>query len=814
MNLHSFRCLEYTTILELVAELASSPLGREECLKTVPAGEEELVKLHQMQVKEVRDLEKTEGSLPIFDIFDLRPYLEMLKARGAVLGVSELLEIKKTLSSVQRLRSWESKCVRFYPNIKALLSELVSLDELHELLKNSISDWGTIKDSASPKLRNIRKKLNALRDEISAHFASLFSRKGMDRVFHDRVISVRNNRFVVAVRSESKGLVKGIIHDVSQSGATVYLEPLELVSLNNTWNELHQAQKNEERKVLARLSDRVREHSWEISRNLEMLGVLDAVRAKARFGEIIGGRTAEISEKELKLKNAYHPLLLLQHLSAKTPHILPESLKEKLVSPRSSPVPYTDPVPISLALTPECRTLIISGPNAGGKTVTLKTTGLLSLMNQSGIPVPVDEGSKFKIFQGIYVDIGDEQDIKTNLSTFSARVENLKVILQSISDESLVLLDELGTGTDPAEGASLALATIEYLKDKGAWTLVTTHFHVLKAYGSISEGVENVSVSFDELSGKPTYKLHFGLSGTSNAFDIARRHGFPGAVLERAKILLEKSEGGNNRLLSELERVQRETEALRNELEEERNRVRELREKLEEEREKLESDRHEILREAFNDARKVIENTESEFRKLLRRFRKEGLREAPRIKHEIAVIKKLATEKLKPRKPVSAEETRLRGKVKVGRPVKILSFNKVGKLLRLSPERNFAEVQIGNLQVRVSPDDLIPCLGGKSPGKMQDDKKQAFRFPLPSRVSKELNLVGKTVEEAIEELDKAIDAAILAGIEEISIIHGHGTGRLRAGIHSYLDTNPQVSNYYFPELRMGGRGVTIVELKG
>ncbi len=814
MNLHSFRCLEYSTILDLLAELAASPLGREECLNTLPATDQEAVRLYHMQVKEIGELESSEGPLPLFDIFDIRPQLKLVQARGSVLDTNELLEIKKTLGAMQRLRSWRDRCDQFYPNVRDIFSEIIPLDDLFASLDNSISEWGTVKDSASARLRDIREKLNALRERINSSFDSLFTKKGIGHIFQDRVISVRNNRFVVAVRSDSKGMIKGIIHDVSQSKATVYLEPLELVSLNNEWNELHQAEKAEERKILARLSAMVRENSRSINRNLEVLGKLDALRAKARFGKITRGRTPEISENEMRFRNAYHPLLLLQYLARSNSDKLPESLKNELGSSPIPSVPVPEPVPISLTLTPQCRAIIISGPNAGGKTVTLKTVGLLSLMNQSGIPVPVGEGSRFKIFEGIYVDIGDEQDIQTHLSTFSARVENLKDILQSVSGDCLVLLDELGTGTDPSEGAALALAIIEHLCEKRAWFLVTTHFHTLKAYGAVTDGIENASVSFDENTGKPTFQLKFGLSGTSNAFEIARHYGFPATVLERARVFLDQDDRGRNQVLSRLEEVQRRSQEVRDELEKEREYIRALKAEIESERRKIEDRKNEILKDAAKNARKIIDNAESEFRRLLSEFRKEGLREAPRIKHQIAVIKKSATKKLRPQKSLSRNEANLRGKVAEGELVKILSCDKVGRLVRLLPGRNLAEVQVGNIQVQVPPAELLPYSAKGTSEKRGDKKRVALRFPLPKQVPEEVNLVGKTVEEAIEELDKIIDSAILAGVEKITIIHGHGTGRLRAGIHSYLDSNPQVSNFYFPELRMGGRGVTVVELKG
>ncbi len=814
MNPHSFQCLEYHTILEILADLAISPLGREECLKITPSRDPELTKTWQRQVKEIGELENSEGDLPLSGIFDLRYHLKVLGAQGATLDAHAFLEIKNTLSVVSRLWKWRKKCDRFYPNIRNLFSKLIPLDELYHEIDKSVSEWGTIKDSASSELRSIRKKLNALRHKINASFNSLFEKKTLGHIFQDRVISVRNNRFVVAVRSESKGVIKGIIHDASQSGATVYLEPLELVSLNNEWNELHQAEKIEEKKILARLSNDVRKRRNQILKNLKTLGTIDSIRARARFGTILNGRAPEISRGTTELKEAYHPLLLLQHRARQKDGNIPETLKKKLVPPLDSKASVPDPVPISLSLTPECRTLIISGPNAGGKTVTLKTLGLLSLMNQSGIPVPVSEGSRFKIFNKIFVDIGDEQDIQTHLSTFSARVQNIRTILESVNEDSLVLLDELGTGTDPTEGAALALAIVDYLRENGVWTLVTTHYHALKAYGAITPGVENVSVSFDEATGKPTFRLQFGLSGTSNAFEIAMQHGFPAFILERAKSFLKENELAGNRVLSQLEEVQRATVAIKEELEREKKYVELLKKDIENRHEELEKKKNLILEEALENARKIINSAEREFEKLLRRFRKEGLKEAPRIKHEIAVLKQRTTKELKPPRSLSLKERKLRGKVKEGGLVRILSCQKVGKLIRLSKDKKLAEVQVGNMQIQVSPTDLVPIAGEVSSVRSSGNRKTPIHFPMPSQVPREINVVGKTVEEALKEVDKAIDSAILAGIEEITIIHGHGTGRLRSGIHSYLDSNPQVSNFYFPEMRYGGSGVTVVELKG
>jgi len=814
MNPHSLRCLEYQTILDLLADLAVSPLGRDECLKTTPSANVELITISHRQVKEIGELESAEGALSLSSVHDIRPHLKTLQVRGATLDANALLEIKKTIHTVSLLYRWKNKCDKYYPNVRELFSGLVPLEELYRKINESVSDWGTIKDSASPELQKIRKKLHTLREKINANFGSLFERKGIAHIFQDRVISVRNNRFVVPVRAESKGVIKGIIHDASQSGATVYLEPLELVSLNNEWNELHQAEKAEERRILANLSNEVRENSEQIEANLELLGKIDCIRAKARLGKIINGIVPELSNTDFKLNDAYHPLLLLQYLAQQGSELMPDSFKKKLILPLKPGLKVPKPVPISLVLTPACHTLIISGPNAGGKTVTLKTVGLLSLMNQSGIPVPVKEGSLFRVFEGIFVDIGDEQDIQTHLSTFSARVQNLRVILESVTSDSLVLLDELGTGTDPTEGAALALAILEHLKEQGIWTLVTTHFHMLKAYAAITPEVENVSVSFDEATGQPTFRLQFGLSGTSNAFDIAMHHGFPGFILEKAKNFLKKNELEGNRVLGELEALQRATAAIKDELENEKRSVKLLKERLEEEHERLVREKNKVLLDASEKARKIINQAEKEFRKLLTQLRKEGLRKAPRIKHDIAVIKHRTTQELKPHETVSLKEDRLRGQVEVGEQVKIISCKKIGKLVRISRDKKIAEVQVGKLQIKVPPADLVPHSSRSTFRKTVQKHDNCLRFPVPSNVTREVNVVGKTVEEAIEELDKVIDSAILAGIDEITVIHGHGTGRLRAGIHSYLDSNPQVSNFYFPELRQGGRGVTVVELKG
>ncbi len=811
MNPHTLRCLEYHTILELLAELAVSPLGREECLNTRPTNNVDDILESHRQVKEIRELEASEGELPLGEIHDLRPYLQSVRVEGTILAPTAFLEIKKTLHTVNLLYSWKEKCNRFYPNVRRLFSQLTPLNDLYLVLNESISDWGTIKDSASTRLREIRTRLNSLRERINRSFDSLFERKGIGHVFQERIISVRNNRFVVPVRAESKGVIKGIIHDVSQSGATVYMEPLELVSLNNQWSELHQAEKLEEKKILARLTDEVKGKVDQIGENLQVLARIDCTCAKGRFGAIMSGRAPEMSDKIFRLSDAYHPILLLQYMAAKNHDLLPESLKKRLVSSADEKRKVPVPIPISLELIPECRMLIISGPNAGGKTVALKTVGLLALMNQSGIPVPVNEGSQFRVFEKVFVDIGDEQDIQTHLSTFSARVENLKLILESFSDNSLVLLDELGTGTDPAEGAALALAVVDYLKEQGAWTIVTTHYHALKAYGAVNVGIENASVSFDETTGKPTYKLRYGFSGTSNAFDIAMNHGFPALVLEKAKKFMRESEREGYHVLSKLEQLRETTENLQNDLEKELANVRRIKDQVEAERNQIRSRKNEIMENALSRAKDIIKDAEQNFQRLLRELRKEGLQSASRIKHDIAVIKHRTTNELKPEKVHLAEECELRGQVKVGDSVKILTCKKVGKLVRLSRDKKIAEVQAGNMRIKVAPSELIPWNSKKS--SVDSRQQKATFFPLPNRVSNEINVVGKTVEEAIKEVDKVIDSAILAGIDKITIIHGHGTGRLRAGIHSYLDSNPQVANFYFPELRLGGRGVTVVQLK-
>jgi len=615
------------------------------------------------------------------------------------------------------------------------------------------------------------------------------------------------------VRSDQKGVLHGIIHDSSQSKATIYLEPLSIVPLNNEWSEQQRAEKEEEQRILLKLAGEVRINSDDIFFNLKVLTQIDCLAARAKIGEILQARFPEISEADLRLKESYHPLLLLQYSAERKPGIFPRAMENQLLSKSGANGVMTPrPVPISLSLSPESTALIISGPNAGGKTVTLKTTGLLCLMFQSGIPVPVGEGSSFPIFQNIFVDIGDEQNLKAHLSTFSARIKNFNTILNIVDAHSLVLLDELGTGTDPAEGSALALAILDYLREIGAYTVITTHFQTLKAYGAITEGIQNAAVSFDEKSGRPTFQLIYGYAGASNALEIALQHGLSPVILKKAREYLGKKEQNGQVVLRELERLRTETSEMKEKYEREKREVSRLRIELEKEKEELEREKQHILEDALQVARGKIREVETQFHDLIRFFRKEGLRKSPQVRQQINVMKENIVQDLSPVQHPTVIKPEYRGKMEVGGQVMVTSCRKPGRLLRVFPDKRNAEIQIGAMRLKVSLDDIIPFSGaGRGIEKIPSLRQKPLSIYAVAKP--ELNVIGKNVEEAIQEVDKAIDSAILAGLEQITLIHGHGTGRLRTGLHEYLHSNPQVKNFYFPSLQQGGQGVTIVELK-
>ncbi|GIM47179.1 endonuclease MutS2 [Collibacillus ludicampi] len=785
MNERVLRILEFDKIKHRLMQHASTTMGREKAEALKPSSHFEEVQTWQQATEEGRTVYRLKGLIPLGGIRDIREAVKRASI-GASLNAKELLDIADTVMAGRRLKKFlftiDEEYDQGVPILTGYAAMISDLKELEDEIRECIDQNGEIVDHASPDLRRIRSELRDAHARVKEKLESMIRSSFYQKMLQEPIITIRNDRYCIPVKAEYRGTFGGIVHDQSASGATLFIEPEEVVAINNRVQELEIKEQREIERILAKLSASVGKYTEELQAGLEALAEIDFIHAKAVLAnEMRAAKPILNAQGKIRLKHARHPLL----------------------DPETA-------VPIDVRLGDDFSLLVITGPNTGGKTVTLKTVGLLTLMAMSGLQIPALDGSELSVFDKVFADIGDEQSIEQNLSTFSSHMTNIIDILEQVDFRSLVLFDELGAGTDPTEGAALAMAILDFLVSRGAKTIATTHYSELKAYAYNNEEAINASMEFDVESLRPTYRLLIGVPGRSNAFAISERLGLRQDVIERAKTKLNAEDVQVDDLIRQLEKNQliaekerREAERLRRELEEERA-------KFEAEREKFLQQRERIIELAEEKARTVISKAEREAAEILeelRRMRREA--ELSYKEHELIELKK----KLENAAPTRRERRRLRKasaakEIHPGDTVVVLTFNQKGTVLEVN-ERDVL-VQIGAMKTKVKKDDLQPT----------DQPKQETRPVVtrshqtaPTRVQMDLDLRGETVEEAILEIDKFLDNAVLHGFSEVSIIHGKGTGALRAGVQQFLRKHPQVKSFRPGVHGEGGTGVTIVTLK-
>jgi DNA mismatch repair protein MutS2 len=737
------------------------------------------------EVLELKAVLEAAEDIPIRGLKDLEEVLKRSEVEGSVLSVQELIDIYGQIELSRGLRRFFQKLdPAIAPRIQEKISRLSDQKILEKEILHTVSLKGEILDNASPVLSEIRHQLQAAREKVQTILDHLLHQEEWQPLLQEQLITLRNGRYVLPVKSNYKNQLEGIVHDQSHSRMTIFFEPLQVVAHNNEINLLMGEEKEEEYRILADLSRRVREEIHNLKTDFGILGDLDLLYAKAKFSILLEGVQPSLTEDgKIEMRKARHPLLAFQ--------------KEGRV------------VPIHLQLGDGIKTLVISGANAGGKTVALKTFGLLTLMVQSGIPIPAAEGSQAKVFHEVFALIGDEQDIGENLSTFSSHLLHLNEILEKAGPHSLVLLDEIGVGTDGQEGSALAMGFLDRFREKGASIVVTTHFDRLKAYGYIHPDVENVAVEFDEETLEPRYTLSYGSSGLSNAFLVAEKLGISESVLEKARHYREGGGQETSRVLGILERLKSETERERVELQAMKEEVSAKRERLKELTEQIKRRRQEILAQAEEKAKKSVHAVEEELKEWIRQKKEEraqsNLLRAQVHRREIQAIK----EKFLPssRGNDFAFPT---DRLKIGDRVRIESLRSEGLLLKIEPEDR-VEVMTEKGTVKASLSDIA---------KISDEKATKEETPRPAWTTKgihqapptSLNIIGLTVEDALPMVDRFIDQALLHGLERVQIIHGVGSGRLRDGISKFLRHHQGVKKFGLGEGMKGGAGITIVEL--
>ena len=791
MNQKTLTKLEYHKIIAMLEEQASSFRGRQLCRKLKPMTNLDKINTSQEQTAAAFTRLIKKGRISFSDAAPVEESMKRLEV-GAALGSGELLRILKLLQTAGRVKAYGRHDTQdeLTDCLDAYFEQLEPLTLLANEIERCIISEDEISDDASSTLKHIRRNINNMNDKVHATLTNLVN--GSLRTYlQDPIITMRGDRYCLPVKAECRGNVQGMIHDQSSTGSTLFIEPMAVVKLNNDLKELYAKEQEEIQVILARLSEDAAEYIEEIRTDYRSLTDLDFIFARGRLAlEMNGSRPLFNTEGRIYIREGRHPLLDTRKV-----------------------------VPITISLGKDFTLLIVTGPNTGGKTVSLKTVGLLTLMGQAGLHIPAGDHSELAVFHQVYADIGDEQSIEQSLSTFSSHMTNIVSFLQDVDENSLVLFDELGAGTDPTEGAALATAILSYLHKRGIRAMATTHYSELKVYALSTPGVENACCEFDVESLKPTYRLLIGIPGKSNAFAISSKLGIPDYIIEDAKKRLTEQDVSFEDMMTDLETSKRTIEKEREEIAAYKREIEALKMQTRQKQDKLDEQRERILREAnekanaiLRDAKDVADETIKNFRK----FGKENISAADMEKERERLRKKIkdtsAASTIKAQKPKKAYKP---SDFKLGESVKVLSMNLTGTISSKPDSRGNVTVQMGILrsQVNISDLEIIEDVNPYSPKAMKRTSKGKIKMSKSLSVSPEINLLGKTVDEAVSELDKYLDDALLSHLNSVRVVHGKGTGALRKGIHEYLRRQKHVKSYRLAEYGEGDAGVTIVELK-
>jgi DNA mismatch repair protein MutS2 len=812
MDEKTLQTLEYPKILERLAGYCGFAVSAEKARNLRPVNDIAEARRMLAETREVVELLATNIYLTIGGARDVRASVDLAN-HGGVLTPPELMDIKSTLIAARTLARTFERLGNQYPNLSDIAAQLPPPLGLVDAITRTFSERGEILDSASDKLANIRHDMRIAYDRLMSKMQRMVADPKNAPYLQEALITQRDGRYVLPLRAEFKGRIRSIVHDQSASGATLFVEPLAVVELNNQYRELQLAERDEERRILAALSNQVAMHGYEIDQSVEIIAELDLAFARGKYAEDTRATEPILHPIEgagrAREAGAHHPGSLIRLFQARHPLLDPETV-----------------VPVDVDLDPQTFILVITGPNTGGKTVTLKTVGLLALMAQSGLNIPATAGSEISLFQDIYADIGDEQSIEQSLSTFSSHVTNIVRILDQADSQSLVILDEVGAGTDPQEGAALARALLSHLLGRSITTLVTTHHPELKAFAHATPGVINASVEFDLETLQPTYHLTIGLPGRSNALAIARRLGMPEAIIATARAELNPTDLHAEDLLAEIHRQRDLSRQAREIAEKARREAEGLRAELYERLEAIEDERRTLLEGARAEAEKNLQALQEEIRQAraaLLRARQPA--EALEAIEEKATSLEETVEKPIERRPSAgrsspAVERLLQRSVRLGDKVRLRSLNAQGVVTSLGEAE--AEVQVGVLRVRAKLADLAPLSVEPSPAS--SDRPETTTTPLaPAYQPKseinmsaspglELDLRGQRAEDAIISLDRYLESAYLAGLPWVRIIHGKGTGKLRQVVREALDQHPNVKSYESGGEKEGGDGVTVAKL--
>ena len=794
MNEKVLHTLEYNKILDQLTEYAFSADAKSRCQKLRPITDRAQIEQLQQQTSDALSRLFKYGSLSFSGVTDIRDSLKRLEIGGALSAI-ELLRVCSLLESAKRAKAFaRSQDDNDQPDdsLTSLFAGIEPLTPLCDEIRRCILSEDEIADDASSTLHSIRRSMRGMNDKIRAQMNSMINNTTTRSYLQDTVITMRDGRYCLPVKAEAKSLVPGMIHDQSSTGSTLFIEPMAVVNLNNEYKELQLREQEEIEVILAGLSNLTASYATQLLADYELLTELDFIFARAAFAQTYNGVAPLFNDDgRIHIRKGRHPLL----------------------DPKKV-------VPIDVRLGEDFRLLIVTGPNTGGKTVSLKTVGLLTLMGQSGLHIPASERSELGIFDEVFADIGDEQSIEQSLSTFSSHMVNIIRILEQVNDRSLVLFDELCAGTDPTEGAALAISILSKLHLYGARIMATTHYSELKVYALSTPGVENACCEFDVATLSPTYRLLIGIPGKSNAFAISEKLGLPSDLITDAKGRISKSEGDFEDLIADLAKSRSTIEREQLEINQYKAEIESLKEKLEQKQERLDSSRNKILREANEQAYNILKEAKDVADETIRNFNKYGKAGAPVSEMEKERTKlrgkmDKAAQKMSEQKKASVPNHNVPKKLRIGDSVKVISMNLKGTVHSLPNARGDLYVQMGILRSLVNINDLILLEEDAAPGTKKFQKTSAGKIKMSksASVSTEINLIGKTTDEAIPLLDKYLDDAYLAHLPSVRIVHGKGTGALRNAVQAHLKRLKYVKSFHLGEFGEGDAGVTIAEFK-
>ena len=773
--------LEFYKIVNELIDLSRLENTKEKFLDIDIIKEKSALDKELMLMEEMIDFYKYDDGFELAGLSDIQRFMRNVEVIGSYLSSEDLANLKRNLT-IFRVSKSRAKNVRDkYKNIWQLFANIEEVKDIEQFIDDAVREDGTLKDDASLGLRDVRRQKQNINANIKEKFDDLMNGKDTQKAVSERIITQRNDRFVIAVKTDFKGLIKGIEHDRSATGSTVYIEPLNVVSLNNKLREYEAREREEIRKILLRLTELIRGRKEEILEIKEILEKLDFIDAKTNYGISKKAIIPKIINKEyLKLVEARHPLI-----------------DENVV------------VPINFELGNPESIMLITGPNTGGKTVTLKVAGLLTIMALSGIPIPAGEKTEIGHFQNVLADIGDEQSLEQNLSSFSGHVSKIKDIMEHASSKSLVLMDELGSGTDPMEGAAFAMSIIDYLNKKHVTSIITTHYSEVKAHAFNSTGIKSASMEFDVETLSPTYRLLEGIPGESNALIIARKYGISDEIIENAKTYISEENQKVEEMIKSIKEKNDELETLKAELENSKRELEEQKSDYNQKLTQLENEKNNVIKKAYEEADEYLKNVQAKARSLVDKISKDELKkeEAKSTQRSLNMLRNSFIED----KKKNVKEKKVFSKdidIHEGEEVLVKSLNQNGKVLRVMADAGNVQVQAGILKLVVPIEDIL-----KIKKKKVNKFKNFASLKRTSQVRGEIDLRGMTADEAIADLETYLDRAMLTGYHEVYIIHGKGTMVLRKKIHEYLRTSKYVTEFKDANQNEGGIGCTVATLK-